>query len=197
MAEQRAPAPATSSASSSSPGSGDPDNPTIEQLHKMSAEDREKLQARGRGVSEEDLATLAQKTKWYLSNRGDDRNVIWERDTRHPGGEVLIGGSSPVRAYLTQGIQSALYNLLLIEVPEPKRTITGPDGEEIPNRKYPPEPTVDMAIVTAAQPGQPVPLGRKLDPELWDEGQRSAVSKKQAEMPRELPVPQGTVVGGT
>lgn len=174
----------------------DPDNPSREQLLKMSAEDREKLQARTRGVSEDDLAALAQKTKWYLSNRGDDRVVLWERDNRHPGGEVLIGGSSPVRAYQTERVLGAVYNLLLIDVPEPMRTVKGADGEEIANRKYPPDPAVDMAIVTAAQPGQPVPLGRKLDPELWDEGARSTVAQKQAEMPTSIPVPPGAIVGG-
>jgi hypothetical protein len=172
------------------------ENPAPEAILKMSAEQREQVMARSRGVGDEELATLQANTAWYVSNRADDRVVIWERDPRHPNGEILIGGSAPSRAYRTRDVDSAVYSLQLIEVPEPLRTVKDADGNEVANRKYPAEPGADPAIVVAAQPGQPIPLGRKLDPELWDEKARADVAAKQAKMPSDIPVSPQTVVGG-
>lgn len=181
-------------------GGGNANQPQPDEGARMSAEEREKQLARARGVDDDTLEGLEENTTWIISNRTDDRSVLWERDARHPGGEVHIG-PFPTRAYLTPGVQEKLFRLEAIRVPEPMRTVKTRDEEtgeeiEVPNRKYPPEPGPDPAIVVAAQPGRPIPIGRKLDPELWDENARKQHQQTLRGMPPELPVPQGVVVGG-
>jgi hypothetical protein len=167
--------------------------PSADQLRKE-AEEREKLMARSRGVPEEELDDVEENTAWVMSYRADDRNVIWERDRRHPGGEVLIGSSGAVRAYKTAAIQERLFRGELVEVKEPKRYTTDSDGNQIPNRKFPQDPGPDPAIVVAAQPGRPTPLGRRLDPELWEEEDRREHARKLRGMPSQIGVPQGAIV---
>lgn len=158
------------------------------------AEEREKLMARSRGVAEDELDALAENTVWVVSNRADDRVVLWERDMKHPGGEIVIGGSSPVRAYKTPAVEERIFRGEIAETAEPLQYHEDADGNQIPNRKYPPEPGPDPAIVVAAQPGRPTPLGRRLDPELWGEDYRKAHARKLRGMPSQMPVPQGAIV---
>jgi hypothetical protein len=109
---------------------------------------------------------------WVISNRQDDRVVLHERDARHPGGEVFIGGPTPAPAYRTAEITRLLFSGEIIEIPEP------PDGPKKP------QPVQAVVPQTApAQPGQPIRLGRKLDPDLVPKGALRAVEAKQESLP--------------
>lgn len=164
-----------------------------------SAEDREKARARSRGVGEDEIEDLSANTSWYVSNRTDDRTVLFERDPRHPGGEAFIGGATPTRAFRTTNIQRLVQSGEVIEVPEPKKTMTiyDPDaGEdvEVPHRKRPIDVGMDPGVLVATQPGAATPIGRQLDKDLWDEGALKEVSRKQRALPSNVPVaPGGTV----
>lgn len=120
---------------------------------------------------------------WVLSNRVDDRTVLFERDPRHPGGEAFIGGAAPAHVFRTPEIERLLRDGLLVEVPEPQ------DGPKKPLAT----PAIGAGPV-AAQPGQPVRLGRVPDPDLFDAGQRASIREAQAEAPAEQRVPAGVVV---
>jgi hypothetical protein len=118
-----------------------------------------------------------------LSNRADDRVVLWERDPRHPGGEAFVGGSGPDLVARTPEVERLLRAGLLLEIPEP------PDGRKKPTTDYEalPEERTD-------QPGQPIRLGRELDPELVPEGAQRKVLAQQEDAPEQVDVPAGTVV---
>jgi hypothetical protein len=173
-------------------------NMSQEQMDQMALEN-EKARARTRGVSEEELEDLAQNTGWYVSNRVDDRVVpgSWERDPRHPGGEVIFGGSGPMRAYRTTNIERLVLAGELMEVDEPMRTtkIVNARGEEeeVPNRKYPVDIDMDVGVAMAAQPGHPTPIGRKLDPQLFSEETRKKAVQRQRQQPANIPVPPGGI----
>jgi len=47
------------------------------------------------------------------SATGDDRVVLWERDPRHPDGEVFVAGDTPVQAGLTQAVTNRIRDGLL------------------------------------------------------------------------------------
>lgn len=170
-----------------------------QQLEQM-ALDAEKARARSRGVAEEELEDLHTNTGWFVSNRLDDRVVpgSWERDPRHPGGEVIFGGSTPMRAYRTTNIERLVLAGELTEVDEPMRVvkIINSQGQEaeVPNRKYPVDVAMDIATTFAAQPGRPTPIGRKLDAELFSEETRKKVAARQRQQPANIPVPPGGIV---
>jgi hypothetical protein len=172
-----------------------PEYPSVEELQRFD-DDRELEMARERGVDEATLGTLLEKTRWLVSNRVDDRVVIWEVDIRHPGGEVMLGGSSPRRAYLTPDIEQLIYSGWLVDVPPPLRYVQDGDGTVLPNRKYPQQHGPDLSILRVAMPGQPTPLGRKLDPELWSQEMRDEVARRTRGLPKEAPVPKETIIGG-
>lgn len=113
---------------------------------------------------------------WVISNRQDDRVVLFERDPRHPGGEAFLGGSAPDKVYRTAEVDRLLHTGEAIEIPEP------PDGPKKP---------VDVAPVISqappAMPGQPIRLGRKLDPELVPAGALAQVRQRQQSAPRDIP----------
>jgi hypothetical protein len=120
---------------------------------------------------------------WVLSNRQDDRVVLWERDPAHPGGEAFVASGAPAKVAKTGEVARLLREGFLVEVPEPK------DG--------PKKPHIVEAVNPApapAMPGQVVRLGRKLDEALFDQGEIERVEKAQEKLPDEAPVPAGVVV---
>jgi len=131
-----------------------------------------------------------------MSARTDDRVVIFERDPRHPGGEAFIAGATPDYVYRTPQINQLVMNGLIVEVPEPKRTIKVlQDGEEVevPNPRYPAESGIEPGNLFATQPGRPIPLGRKLDPDLYDPEAIAAVERRLAGRPNEI-TPNGAYI---
>jgi hypothetical protein len=122
-------------------------------------------------AAEEDDANVL----WVISNRQDDRVVLFERDPRHPGGEAFVGGSAPDKVYRTAEVERLLHTGELLEIPEP------PDGPKKP---------VDVAPVIsqapAAMPGQPIKLGRRFDPDIVPEGAQAKVGQRQRQAPREI-----------
>jgi hypothetical protein len=130
------------------------------------------------------MAQEKSATLWVLSNRVDDRVVLWERDPAHPdGGEAFVAGSTPAFVGRTGTVERLLQQGLLLEVPEPK------DG---PKKPTPIGPSV--AGVAAAMPGQATRLGRTPDPDLFPSDAIAKVEQRQEELPDEVPVPAGTVV---
>lgn len=123
------------------------------------------------------------ETIWAISNRQDDRTVLFERDPVHPGGEAFIGGSVPDCVAKTPEVERLLRSGEIIEIPEPPESRKKPllDGSAVFEATRP-----DM-------PGQTVRLGRQLDPELVPEG-AAKVMQQQAAAPAELPLPAGVVV---
>lgn len=147
------------------------------------AEDRERQRAKTRGVEESLLPSLLDNTAWFVSNRVDDRVVIFERDPLHPGGECFIGGSAPCRAYRTENINRLLMNGEIIEVPEPRRTLVVYDPEsggtiEIPHPRRPLDIQMDIGYLRADVPGQTTRLGRMLDSSLWEPEQIQQVARR-------------------
>jgi hypothetical protein len=112
---------------------------------------------------------------WVISNRQDDRVVLFERDPRHPGGEAFVGGGAPDKVYRTAEVERLLHTGEIIEIPEP------PDGP-----KKPVEVAPVISQTPAAMPGQPIKLGRKLDPEVVPEGAQKGVQARQRQAPREI-----------
>lgn len=164
----------------------------------QTAEERDKARARTRGVPEDEIEELPSRTMWFVSNRTDDRTVLFERDPRHPGGETFIGGSAPARAYRTPNIERLLMSGEIIEVPEPRRTLVVYDPEtdsqiEIPHPKRPIDIGLDPGLLRLDSPGQPTRLGRRLDPDLWEENELRDVARRQNAMPREIR-PMGSFV---
>ncbi len=123
------------------------------------------------------------KTVWVISNRKDDRVVLFERDPAHPGGEAFVGGSTPAEVARTGSVERLLHQGLLVEIPEP------PDGRKKPIAIAPAE-----SGPPAAQPGHPIPLGREMDPELVPADSAKAVLKRQEGLPDEVPAPAGATV---
>jgi hypothetical protein len=72
-------------------------------------------------------------------------------------------------------VERLLHTGEIVEIPEP------PDGPKKP---------VDVAPVISqappAMPGQPIKLGRKLDPDIVPAGARAQVSQSQRQAPREI-----------
>ena len=120
---------------------------------------------------------------WVLSNRKDNRVVLWDRDREHPGGEAFVAGSTPAHVAKTGEVERLLREGLLIEVPEPK------DGPKKPLFVEAVDPSE-----RADGPGQPIRLGRAIDPELFSEAEVRSIEKKQEAAPDEVPVPPGAVV---
>lgn len=113
---------------------------------------------------------------WVISNRKDDRTVLWERDVEHPGGEVFIGGAAPAEAARTPEINRLLREGLILEIPEPPKSRKKPlPLDEVPTTFYP------------SQPGQRIELGRTMDPELVPEGAMKSVEKQQEKAPEFVP----------
>ena len=113
---------------------------------------------------------------WVISNRKDDRTVLFERDHAHPGGEAFIGGPTPARVGKTAAIDRLLHSGEIVEIPEP------PDGPKKPidhSKGAPPPPP--------AQPGQAIQLGRVMDPDLVPERAARRVQAKQSALPDKIP----------
>ena len=120
---------------------------------------------------------------WVLSNRADDRVVLWERDPAHPGGEAFVASSTPAQVAKTGEVARLLREGYLVEVPEPK------DGPKKPIAVEAVNPAAAPAL-----PGQVVRLGRKPDPDLFGEGGVDRIEKAQEKLPSEVDVPPGAVV---
>jgi len=124
------------------------------------------------------------KTVWVLSNRKDDRTVLWEQDAAHPGGEAFVGGSAPAHVAKTPAIEGLLRSGLIIEIPEP------PDGP-----KKPIPVTANVGDFVLNQPGQPIQLGRAVDPDLLaGPSAEKAVARAQEAAPDAIKVPSGVVI---
>jgi hypothetical protein len=168
--------------------------PSQAELDQM-ALDHEKAMARTRGAPEDQMRDWESKLLWVHSNRQDDRTVIYEPDPLHPGGQAFVGGEGPDHVYRTAAIEQLLQSGELIEVPEPAKTWVDPEtGEEVPNPFYPDQNYSQAGDVPPAMPGQPIQLGRKLNPALWDEGQMKEIVRRQQYMPSYRPVPPGVIV---
>lgn len=122
-------------------------------------------------------------TIWVISNRRDDRVVFWETDNEHPGGEAFIGGSAPAQVARTGAIEALLRSGVIVEIPEP------PDGPKKPLPMIQPS-----AFPAAANPGQPIPLGRVMDPDIVPPNAEFVVGQRQEKIPAELPVPAGVTM---
>lgn len=117
----------------------------------------------------------AQGAIWVMSNRVDDRVVLFEKDAAHPGGEAFVGGNKVDQVARTGTVEGLLRAGLLVEIPEPpdgpKKPVAldGGDGVQLPN-----------------QPGQPIQLGRVPDPDLVPAGAAAKVQAQQAELPEQI-----------
>lgn len=132
-------------------------------------------QAGGSQSSSEPAAESDPNILWVISNRQDDRVVLFERDPRHPGGEAFVGGPAPDKVYRTGEVERLLHTGELVEIPEP------PDG---PKKPIEVAPVISQA--PPAMPGQPIRLGRKLDPDLVPAGAQAKVAQRQQQAPREI-----------
>ena len=119
---------------------------------------------------------------WVMSNRHDDRVVLFEHDAAHPGGEAFVGGDGPDQVARTTRVVTLLRDGLLIEVPEP-----------VDGRKKPVAVPARSESVAANQPGQPIALGREPDPERYGTDV-DAIKAAQAAGPDSVAVPVGVVV---
>lgn len=126
---------------------------------------------------------MADETMWVLSNRVDDRVVLWERDRAHPGGEAFVASSTPARVAKTPEVERLLRAGMLVEVAEPL------DGDKKP---------LDVEAVNAAGspdgPGRPTRLGRAVPEGMFSEAAVKKIEQAQEGAPREVPVPAGVVV---
>jgi hypothetical protein len=48
------------------------------------------------------------KTLWVVSARQDDKVVLWEPETSHPGGEAFIAGKVPEEVAMTAAVNAAM-----------------------------------------------------------------------------------------
>ena len=113
---------------------------------------------------------------WVISNRKDDRVVLFERQPEHPGGEAFVGGPTPAKVGRTAEVERLLHSGEIIQIEEP------PDGP-----KKPKEVESVAPQNPPAQPGQPIRLGRELDPELVPlGGPMKRAERQQAQAPREI-----------
>ncbi len=124
------------------------------------------------------------QTIWAMSNRQDDRVVLWEQDEAHPGGEAFIGGSAPDLIAKTPRVEGLLREGLLIEIPEP------PDSRKKPIVLE----TESPSSIAPNQPGQRTQLGRVLDPELVPESAQAKVEAAQKQAGDSKPVPSAVIV---
>ena len=113
---------------------------------------------------------------WVASNRKDDRVVLFELDPAHPGGEAFVGGDSVARVARTPQVNGLLREGLLVEIPEP------PDGP-----KKPLPIADDPSLRPADGPGQPIRLGRELDPDLVPTAGEGKVAAQQDAAPDQIP----------
>lgn len=114
------------------------------------------------------------KRIWVHSNRKDDRVVLWERDRVHPNGEAFVGGDGAVLVAETPEVLRLKREGVIIEVPEPPKQIDGKD-----NRKLPQVDTQPSRPLAADQPGEPIQLGRDLDPEVVPESAMASIKTQQ------------------
>lgn len=63
---------------------------------------------------------MAIKMLFVKSGREDNRVALWERDPRHPDGEVFITGDQPVKVARTSAVAARLNSGSLVEVSVPK-----------------------------------------------------------------------------
>jgi hypothetical protein len=159
----------------------------------------ERERAVKRGVAAGDLETLVARTIWVLSGRADDRVVIYERDPRHPAGEAFVAGSCPARVYRTEEMERLMLTGELVEVPAPRKFVkvmdefTNEERDE-PNPKYPLDIDIEPYEQMVVNPGRPTPLGRRMDPTLWDEETIREVQTRVAKQPREVRLAPGGYV---
>lgn len=124
------------------------------------------------------------KTIWVVSNRQDDRTVLWEQDPQHPSGEAFVGGAGPDFVARTPLIEAKLRSGEIIEIPEP------PDGPKKPISVPPGYQDRPLNL-----PGQRIQLGRELDPELLANDKAVAqVAKAQDAAPNAIEVPSGVII---
>lgn len=121
---------------------------------------------------------------WVLSNRVDDRVVLWEVDPAHPGGEAFVGGSGPDKVARTPRVNALLRSGELVEIPEP------PDGPKKPVQDYGPTPE----SARPDQPGEPTRLGRVPDPAIVPPDAAEQVQAQQERAGDQVPVPGGVEV---
>lgn len=126
----------------------------------------------------ENEKTDGNDTVWAISNRQDDRVVLFERDERHPGGEAFIGGSTPDEVFKTDAIERLLHEGLIVEIPEPPDKV---DGK--PNRKKPISFSAVEGGVPSSQPGQPIKLGRRFDGDIVPVAAQKKVQERQSALP--------------
>jgi hypothetical protein len=151
----------------------------------------ERAAALQRGVSEDQLSEINKNTVWVLSNREDDVVVGWEQDPRHPGGEAFIGGSAPDHVYKTPMVNKALYDQTARVVPEPARMIVHPiSGERYVNPLHLMQ-SPEKTAVPRGLPGQPIKLGRPLDPMYYSTEEIDAHEKEITSGRREIPSEAG------
>lgn len=137
----------------------------------------------GPGAGEEQQPVSDGEPIWVLSNRVDDRVVLFERSPEHPGGEAFVGGAAPARVGRTGTVEDLLRRGLLLEVPEP------PEGPKKP------KPTAAVAeFARAQQPGQPIRLGRVPNPDIWKGEDLKQIERARAAAPKEVPLAPGTIV---
>lgn len=123
-------------------------------------------------------------TIWVMSNRVDDRVVLWEQNPQHPGGEAFIAGPTPEHVGRTPQIEGLLREGLLVIVPEP------PDSRKKPV-------AIGAALGSAEvpdQPGRRIRLGRVPDPDLVPEGALAQVAAQQERVGDEIPAPPQAIV---
>jgi len=152
------------------------------------AKQRDESSAQARDAEVRRIAALTGEKEpdvlWVLSNRVDDRVVLFERDDRHPGGEAFVGGSAPDHVYRTPEVAAALNDGTLIEVPEPR------DGPKKPIALS----ASGLLSTPSTPPGAAVRLGRTPDADLFDVSAVRAIQTAQKAKPAEQPVPRGVVV---
>lgn len=117
------------------------------------------------------------KFVWLVSNRQDDRVVVHERDDAHPGGECFIGGSGPDYCAHTGLIDRYIREGLIIEIPEPPAS-----------RKKPLVFPAETGERGPDVPGEPIRLGRKVDPDLMTVAGAGTIKKTQARAPKKIAV---------
>lgn len=127
---------------------------------------------------------MAEEHIWVISNRADDRVVLWERDAIHHGGEAFVGGPVPALVGRSGEVERLLREGQLLEIPEP------PDSNKKPRLEL----IAAVEEPMPAMPGQEVRLGRALDPEIVPESAMRRLERKQEELPDSIAVPSGVVV---
>jgi len=60
---------------------------------------------------------------------GGNTNILWEKDARHPKGEVLIAGRKPVEVGVTPAVSQLLRDGKIIKVNPPKQEAKNAPGK--------------------------------------------------------------------